>query len=420
MTDRRAIWQEYGGRSRESPRQVTIFGSDMRHTFPLIALVVILLCGASAVAGMEPTVSIAIFGGRRPSACTITAQAPLKIEAGRTQPAGAALKIAAAGGQVKIDGVGTAATYTVSAPAPLKVSVNGTTHSYRGAIRLSADGGRLLLVNVLGLEDYLRGVVPAEVPPRFAPEAIKAQAIAARTYALSRLARHQDIGCDLCDGVHCQVYLGADAEDPRVDEAIAATAGLIVTYDGKPIDAVYHDSCGGMTASNEEVWSGQPIPYLRSVPDQIEGTTACARGPHATWTSKASQQAVAAALAGHGVAAPLRAIVPQACQDGERAKGYKFVAGDGREWVLCAAEVRTLVNRAVGAATLLSADFTAAVDGDTITFTGRGAGHGVGLCQWGANGLAAAGRTAAEILTHYYTGASVEPMGTRLAQTSGR
>jgi stage II sporulation protein D len=390
----------------------------MRYTFPLVALLVILLCGASAVAGTEPTISVAIFAGRRPAACTITAQAPLKIEAGRTQPAGAVLNIAAAGGQVKVDGLGAAATYTISAPAPLKVSVNGTTHSYRGAIRLSADGGRLLLVNVVGLEDYLRGVVPAEVPPRFAPEAIKAQAIAARTYALSRLGRHQDIGCDLCDGVHCQVYLGADVEDPRVDEAIAATAGLIVTYDGKPIDAVYHDSCGGMTASNEEVWSGPPIPYLRSVSDQLDGAPACARGPHATWTSTASQQVVAAALADHGVTPPLRAIIPQACQGGERAKGYKFVAEDGRECVLCAAEVRTLVNRALGGSTLLSADFTAAIDGDTVTFTGRGAGHGVGLCQWGANGLAAAGRTAAEILTHYYTGATVEPIGTRLAQQS--
>jgi stage II sporulation protein D len=389
----------------------------MRYTFPLVALLIALLGGA-ATAGAETTVSVALFAGRRPAACTMTAPAPLKIEAGRvaTQPAGAVLTIAAAGDQVTIDGLGAAATFLISAPAPLKVTVNGTTHSYRGAIRLSAGGGRLLLVNVVELEDYLRGVVPAEVPPRFAPEAIKAQAIAARTYALSRLGRHQDIGCDLCDGVHCQVYLGADAEDPRVDEAIAATAGLIVTYDGKPIDAVYHDSCGGMTASNEEVWSGPPIPYLRSVPDQIDGAPACARGPHATWTSKASQRAVAAALADHGVAAPLRAITPQACQDGERAKGYTFVAEDGREWVLCAAEVRTLVNRTLGAETLLSADFTAAIDGDTITFTGRGAGHGVGLCQWGANGLAAAGRTAAEILTHYYTGATVEPIGTRLAQ----
>ncbi len=371
----------------------------------------LLFVAAPAFATTDATVSVGIFSGRRISACNITACAALKVDtsgAVAELPAGTTVRLTADGALVKSTAVGDAARIAISSTEPIEVTPDGLApRSYRGSLVITAREGRLTLVNAIALEDYLRGVVPAEVPSGFAPEALKAQAIAARTYALASLGKHKAAGFDLCDTTHCQAYLGVGEEDPRVDAAIRDTVGLTVTYEGKPINAVYHDTCGGCTAGNDEVWpGGTPLPYLRPVPDTCGVPALCAASPRARWTRRIPQEKLVAALASVGVTAPLKLIAPEGCEDGTRPDRYR-VTGENGEWVVPAAAMRARLNQAVGPDTLPSADFIALLDGDSVAITGWGSGHGVGLCQWGANALAKSGQTAAEILAHYYTGASV-------------
>lgn len=142
---------------------------------------------------------------------------------------------------------------------------------YRGEAEVLAAGGGLTVVNVVGLEDYLRGVLPGEMPARsFPEEALKAQAVVARTYAL-RIREQGSFraeGFDLPADTSGQVYLGADAEQPATDAAVQATAGEVVLYGGELALTLYHASSGGHTEDNEVVFTGgQPVPYLRGVPD---------------------------------------------------------------------------------------------------------------------------------------------------------
>jgi stage II sporulation protein D len=398
----------------------------MRYLSSLLALAIITLGPSNAAAHPNPTVAVGIFCGERVLACDLTSQAALKLADERGQglaefPAGTVLRASLKGDRVELSssqppGSGCGASYLLSSPAPIQVSRQGQgPRSYRGQIRVYAASGRLVLVNQVALEDYLRGVLPSEILASFAPEALRAQAIAARTYTLATTGRHSAQGYDLCDGSHCQVYRGVSGEDPRTDAALQATAGLIVTYQGRPIHAVYHDCCGGRTAGNETAWSGsQPLPYLRPVEDRDGGSALCAGSPQAVWTRQLPQAQLASALARFGVTPPISAIEVNERDENGRPKQY-CVRGAGGQVIMLAGPLRAAVNSALGWNALPRADFTAAPNGDSIVFAGRGSGHGVGLCQWGANARAKAGHTAAEILAHYYSGVKIEPISGELA-----
>ncbi len=155
------------------------------------------------------------------------------------------------------------------------------TRRYRGRFRVRpSQDGQGLLINELNLERYLFGVVPAEMGPAVFPQldALKAQAVAARTYAVAHLGDHQDEGYDICDTPACQVYAGASAEHPLSTRAVEETSGLIAVFDGRPIDAMYTSTCGGHTEDAAELFSGRAQPYLKGVPCRwdrdlvIEGT----------------------------------------------------------------------------------------------------------------------------------------------------
>ena len=137
---------------------------------------------------------------------------------------------------------------------------------YRGAIQLDADGGKLRAINVVGLEQYLYGVVPSEMPFSWAPEALKAQAVVARSYAL---ATKRSGAFDLYPDTRSQVYLGVDHEKPSTNAAVDATAGKVVLYNGQPARTYFYSTSGGRTASAADVWGGS-IPYLVSVPDPYD------------------------------------------------------------------------------------------------------------------------------------------------------
>ena len=137
---------------------------------------------------------------------------------------------------------------------------------YRGMLTFSVTGNTMTAVNVIGLEEYLYGVVPSEMPQSYETEALKAQAVAARTYAMTKLGAHTGSGYQLCDGTNCQVYKGYRNEAAPTTAAIDATAGEVACYNGSPIEAVFSTSSGGYTENSENVWYAA-VPYLRAVPE---------------------------------------------------------------------------------------------------------------------------------------------------------
>ena len=173
----------------------------------------------------------------------------------------------------------------VSNARGLPVSVDGRT--YRGAIELRvAAGGKVSAINELPLEEYLFGVVPLEIGPRSDEEraAVEAQAVAARTYAVAQLGNHAEAGFDVFGTVSDQVYGGIAAERKQSTDAVRRTAGMILMFEGRPIRAYYHSTCGGTTAAIEEVMDREPAPYLQSVSDESpDGSDYCAASPRYRW-----------------------------------------------------------------------------------------------------------------------------------------
>jgi stage II sporulation protein D len=184
-------------------------------------------------------------------------------------PAGVAVRLVDAAWNSKL----TTATRVLAIPSGgALISVQGKT--YRGVVELRVDGsGRLRAIDWVEMETYLRGVVPSELGPEVWPqlEALKAQAVAARTYAIANLGQFEDDGYDICFSPRCQAYGGAEAEHPLSDRAISETRGEVAAYDGKAIAALYTATCGGHTEDAKEIFPEQSAPYLTGVPCRAEG-----------------------------------------------------------------------------------------------------------------------------------------------------
>lgn len=290
---------------------------------------------------------------------------------------------------------------------------------YRGVIDVYAvEAAGLNAVNELPLEDYLLGVVPIEIGPRGPDElaAVAAQAVAARTYAVAHLRAREEMGFDVFGTVEDQAYGGIAAERDESTRAVRETAGRILMYDGLPIRAMYHSTCGGRTAAVEEVLDRAPAPYLRSVPDRApDGTDYCAISPRHRWTETLSTDD----LNGR-VAAQVRRIFGAGPEEtgglvglriAERTPGGRVSAlalrGRRAEFVLERLDIRIALQNDEGRI-LGSTHFDLAVrpDGE-IELHGRGFGHGSGMCQWGAIGRARAGHDWPSILATYYPGAEL-------------
>jgi len=204
------------------------------------------------------------------------------------KPAGAKLTIATAAGKT----VGTfSAPLTVTAPSTAPLSVPGM-GAYRGALQFSPVGGGVQTVDTVGLDDYVRGVVAGEMPSSWAPAALEAQAVAARTYAITTTVGGN--GYDLYDDTRSQMYGGVKSETAATDAAVAATSGQIVTYEGKPAVTYFFASSGGYTESIQNVWAGAtPEPWLRGVPDPYDNAGS---DPYHSWGSQMSLAAAARRL----------------------------------------------------------------------------------------------------------------------------
>ncbi len=358
---------------------------------------------------------------------------------------------------------------------------------YRGKIQPTrVNGGSIIPVNAVSIEEYLYGVVPSEMSPSYAGEALKAQAVAARTYAIKKMDMkvHENKGYDLCDGTHCQSYKGKSAEFPATNAAVDATKGLVIYHKGEPIEAVFFASSGGYTENSEDIWTA-PLPYLKAVPDVYEVDTN-------TWTKKitAAQLTNLASAKGDNIGQVTDMVISKVSLGG-RIQELKLVGTKGTK-VLTRDQVRTYFsslngsfpskmftingkgggpkttvsmntrqlsdisdaanvtnspeesiadNYVIGSDSLLfpeletynttptnvSNNVTSAVMQRNVTVTGassgavstnngtgvfviegKGNGHGAGLSQKGAQGLALQGSDFLSILYHYYTDVTIE------------
>lgn len=302
---------------------------------------------------------------------------------------------------------------------------------YRGILRTVSTDSGTLVVNVLTLEDYLKGVVPLELGERPAAEraALEAQAIAARSYTVSRLqaaraGRARSEHFDLVPSTSDQVYGGADAERQNASAAVDATRGEVLLYGGRVITAPYSSACGGETTPAEEAWSGQPVPYLRRVSDRIPRSERyyCDIAPRFYWERNLTGTELDAVVArylrtvtrvpseGPGAVQALR--VAERYSSGrvkvlelQTARGTFDVGGNDARSVL----------RTPSGELLPSSYFSVSTEGAAAAITrvilrGNGYGHGVGLCQWGAIGRARAGQSARSILRTYFPGTDVGPL----------
>ncbi|WP_425146009.1 SpoIID/LytB domain-containing protein [Deinococcus sp.] len=271
------------------------------------------------------------------------------------------------------------------------VQIAGQT--YRGGLLLKADRGVVNAVNVVDLEDYLRGVVAAEMPANWPPEALKAQAVIARTYAAARI--NPASYYDLCATDACQVYGGISRELPAADAAILATRNQVVSYAGAAAKTYFSSDSGGYTASSLETW-GMDIPYLRARPDPASA------GPNSRWTLSVPLSRVAEVASRYGVAlGKLHSLSVTALSPSGRVQSILLVGAGGSQ-TLSGAEAGGFV-RSLGAKST-RVNFGGS---DPLLIGGAGQGHGVGLSQYGASELARQGWNDLQIMGFYYAGCSI-------------
>jgi stage II sporulation protein D len=301
------------------------------------------------------------------------------------------------------------------------VPVNG--RPYRGTVSVLRDRTGITLVNRLPLEMYLQGVVSAEMGRRSPSEqeALRAQAVVSRTYAVRNQGRWASDGFDLYASVADQVYGGAAAETPEGVEAVGSTRGEIVAYNGEPIDAFFYSTCGGRTADGTEIFRAADRPYLRSVPDvDRDGIAYCSISPRFRWHEEWSGDVLRSTLrrtlpAAVGISTGDVREIRDVRVTGITPSGRVGTLGvdvGGRVVEVDEPLVRQVLRPPSGDL-LRSNTFTLRATGAgrrviRLVADGAGAGHGVGFCQWGAVGRARVGQNYQQILASYYSGTTLE------------
>lgn len=268
--------------------------------------------------------------------------------------------------------------------------------SYPGSIEVWAKDGELILLNKVDEDPYLASVVGAEMVPGAKLEALEAQAVLCRTF-MRTAPRHESDPWQFCDLTHCQSYKGLESTTSATLEAVRETDGLYLTYEGELCDIYYHSTSGGQTANVTSIWPDINHPYLASVSDPY-----CCASPHYRWEYVVSARDLSRAL-GFSNITDCRVI--EYAKDG-RVKLVGLKAG-GEGLLMDGWGFRMEVCKALGWNTLKSSWFDVEQDAGAYVFAGNGLGHGVGLSQWGAKGMADEGKTFLEILTHYYQGTEV-------------
>ncbi len=272
-------------------------------------------------------------------------------------------------------------------------------NAYAGDLLCFRVGDGITVVNELDVESYLTGVLAAEMPLYFDDDALKAQVVASRTYALYEAKTANSPLYDLGATEAAQVYRGLSVSNSRVQRLVEATRGVILTVEGRTFPAYFHSTCGGCTTDVKDVWPSRlRLDVLRGV-----SCNHCRASPAYRWSVTIPAQQVAEALAGREL---FSGPVTDVRVTGRADSGFATevaVSGPQGTRRLGAYAFRL----ALGGRRVKSANFTITRTSAGFLFHGRGFGHGVGLCQWGAQGLAREGRNYREILTYYYPGAQL-------------
>lgn len=294
---------------------------------------------------------------------------------------------------------------------------------YRGEVTIIVGPSGLTAVNRLGIESYLAGVLSAEMGRRESIEAqaVYAQAVISRTYAVKNLGKRRALGFDLYGTVADQVYGGVGSETAMSWEAVRGTRAQVITWQGRPIDAFFYSTCGGRTESGVAVFQLAGDPYLKSVSDvDPDGLAYCRFSPRFRWREEYSGDSLEAML--RRTLPGLAQVSPAAMNDVEAVKVTRRTPSgrvDAVEFRLSGQQV-TVSGQAVRRAFLLSTgeilrstafDIDERADGARVSWLaidGRGAGHGVGFCQWGAVGRAREGQGYEQILMAYYPSTRIE------------
>lgn len=282
----------------------------------------------------------------------------------------------------------------------LSVEQPDAPRTYRGVLEIAA-ANPLRVINEIDLEEYLLCVVPSEMPAFFPQEALRAQAVAARSYAMASMGKHKDLSADLCDTTCCQAYRGATAMAPQTDLAVQATAGQFLEVNGKPLYAQYSAVCGGYSKQNPALGPDSAHPDTDEA-----GQAYCREARYYSWDTRVTQAELLAA-AGEARPTPLRKLRVVSRDSSGRLESLELGHDFGVSTLSGAAFREKLgLSRVRG----LLCSFAADPSTGDILVSGRGWGHGIGLCQWGARGMALppASKSYTEIIQHYYPGATIK------------
>jgi stage II sporulation protein D len=279
------------------------------------------------------------------------------------------------------------------------LNLNG--RPYRGMFELLHKNGLAYVVNIVKMDEYLMGVVPCEIPSGWEKEALKAQAVAARTYAYYHLMTNSKSATlyDLDATTNSQVYGGISEEKESTSAAVSSTSGEIISYNSRPILSYFHSTCGGKTIDDKFVWGQSNLEYLKGVTCGY-----CEDSTKYKWESKLSLDEVRSCLSKkYGNIGKIKNISFKRNNDRvtsvaiRHTRGTTTISGNNFRLLFPPEKMRSLY-------------FTSKKSGRSLLLSGHGWGHGVGMCQWGARGMALKGYDYHEILKHYYSGVSIAPV----------
>lgn len=268
-----------------------------------------------------------------------------------------------------------------------------------GGLEIAMQGAALLVVNRVPLEEYVEGVVGSEVNPAWHEELLKTQAVAARTYVLHKKRENEKRPFDVYASVQDQVYAGRRRVNNAVRRAVEATRGQVITYERRPIFAAYSSTAAGPTEDAVNVWAKE-FPYLRGVECPFDQES-----PHYEWHVTVPFDVIESRLREEGYAiGRLATLTPYSMTKAGRVNEVRMLHAGG-ELIVTGQDFR----RILGYATLFSTQFRIDRIEREVAFSGKGAGHGVGLCQWGAKEMAELGYRYQSILHYYYPGTEIIP-----------
>lgn len=290
------------------------------------------------------------------------------------------------------------------------VKINGK--RYRGKVQISSSGNSLDIINLVNMEDYVKGVLAKEMPVGKNEEnleALKALAVCVRTYAQKKL-NDGKIYFDIYDDTRDQVYGGLDAESPLSNKAAEETKNLILKYNGTQATLFYHSTCGGYTESSQNVFTKEYVPYLKSIKDGSEPY--CKISPRYEWTETYSKELIISRLKNYSLIDDLNyhlediSILSRFNSGRVNEMEIKVVSNNGekKNIIIRGNEIRNILRTSDGKMILWGTMFEISKKSNSIVLSGKGFGHGVGLCQWGAIALSQKGWSYKDILEHYFPG----------------